>query len=212
MTGIPADTRAMRQTLVGGCLGFLLGILGTAGIAAYVIFHYLPHHGWWEVLSAALSFAHLIFLGGLGAAVATVWVLDRRHYARGAYRCWRCNRALARKVPCSCWGATRRLGPRRGRFLRHYRRRIPELLMVGAALLPAAALLILLIPVTGEKPLAVEVIIRHAALSMLAGAGLASAIMAMESFKCAKRFRLWASIFMRVLLIWGFVVLVMLAR
>src|SRR3989440_3067084 len=154
MHDVPVEIRALRRTILGGLLGFVVGFVAVAGGCLYLILHVTRPHGWTDILGNILSFAQWPFIGGLVVAAAFVQILSKWHYSHGVYRCIHCNRPLrAVGVPCSCRPRNRHPSQCRRPFLRHYRKRFPTLIMIWFAVLPLAALLRLIAPSRTDRSL-----------------------------------------------------------
>ena len=143
MAQVPPETRALRQTLLAGAVGFVGGFVVVFALMAYVIVRFgWPEERWWVVPDLLQSFFFALF-GGLLAAAAFVWLVSRSHYRAGVHRCFRCNRVLQGVgIPCVCDAAATASYRRRqrvpNRALSHYRRRLPWALLVYLLVLPIA--------------------------------------------------------------------------
>src|SRR2546421_4364888 len=92
MHDVPVEIRALRRTILGGLLGFVVGFVAVAGGCLYLILHVTRPHSWTDILGNILSFAQWPFIGGLVVAAAFVQILSKWHYSHGVYRCVHCNR------------------------------------------------------------------------------------------------------------------------
>ncbi len=213
MHDVPVETRALRRTILGGLLGFVVGFLAVAAGCFYLILHVTRPHGWADILGNILSFAQWPFIGGLAVAAAFVQILSKWHYSHGVYRCVHCNRPFcAAGVPCSCQFRSRHRPQRRRPFLRHYRKRFPTLIMIWFALFPLATLLTLVAPGRTDRSLLANLLARHGAICLTAATCIVLLNLLLEIFNLGKSFRLRSTIFVRALGVWGILMMMMLAH
>ena len=213
MHDVPVEIRALRRTILGGLLGFVVGFVAVAGGCLYLILHVTRSHGWTDIFGNILSFAQWPFIGGLVVAAAFVQILSKWHYSHGVYRCIHCNRSLrAAGVPCSCQSRSRHRPQRRRSFLRHYRKRIATMIMIWFAVLPLATLLRLVAPGRADRSLLTDLLTRHGAICLMAAACIVLLNLLLEIFRLGKSFRLRSTIFVRALGGWGILMVIALAR
>jgi hypothetical protein len=210
---LPPDTIAFRRTLVAGFAAFGGGVVLVAAGSAFVLVRYvLPGAPWTAVVHFALYAAVLAFVGGGGAAVAVMSVLDRWHHWRGVYRCVYCDRPLRRgRSPCVCWGepghpmaefyaaARKQHRPRR---LRHYRRRLGAVLATYAALVPVVVAFVALAPRRHPHGFAADVVVGHFLACALIACTIRVVSCILEALGRGRRFRLRARVFEQLFSLW----------
>ena len=112
---LPADSRAFRRELAVASIAFAVGFLVTATTLCWLIWRFAaPEAGWWDILHSAINLIPISVLGGLAMATAAVWIMTRRHYRRGIYRCPYCDRPFKdSKALCDCPAAQALRAPNR---------------------------------------------------------------------------------------------------
>ena len=214
MPAVPDDTRALRQMLAAIIGGFLGGFLLIVTLYTYAIIRYgWPAQRWW-VLPHALEGLVFAVTGGLLTAWAAMTLVTRRQHRLGMHRCFMCNRVLTYgDEPCVCDAEGRAQYRRRqrlpNRMLRHYRRRLPALLIVNVIVLLIACYAMTHPRHPRTWPIALEVILFHAVLCILL-ASLLHLIECSEGFiKRGRRLRLRIAPFIQMLVMWPAICLVL---
>jgi hypothetical protein len=200
--------QAKRREWTAGLAAFVLAAVTTAAVALYAVRTYIfPEKGWLDAIVTAFQLLFYSALSSAGIALFVMRMLERHHYASGAYRCYRCNRPLRdRGSECVCFPKERRVIHRPPRhWMRHSRKRIVSVLLTYAALVPVTLCLARLSPrpPTGLSRLA----FCHALLCVLAAAAIHLVQIVCESLHAAPRFRVRAPVFIRVLMVWPLLVL-----
>src|SRR4051794_14098607 len=95
MGGVSTEARAERQEFLAGFVGFVVSFLGVFAAGLYVLIkHVIPEEGWLSVGFAILVITVYPVIGGMSGALGSMTIVSRLNYRRGAYRCYRCGRAL----------------------------------------------------------------------------------------------------------------------
>lgn len=199
----------MRRTLAAGLLAFVAGFAACASAAGYGVARLMtPGDSWW---TAAHLAAHLLVwsaVAGLLAARVAASLAGRWYHARGAYRCWQCDRPLIYGRRCVCFGTEPpRLRPRR---LRHVRRRVLPVLIGYAAMVPIASI-VAAYAVPGGLSFAGRATAFHVLLCVLVGVLLQGTSAFLELLKRARRWRLRIDAFVPVWATWPILALAGLA-
>ena len=144
MRATSAESRAFRREWICAGVTFLVAWFGLTIGAVYVFCKYVWPEGNWLSVLTLLQLLWFSFLGAGAAALGVWWVLNVWHHWRGYYLCPYCGRSMPRKGFCNCpagqevfEGMPRPL--RRRSVWRHYRKRLPAVLLTYVALIPVAA-------------------------------------------------------------------------
>jgi hypothetical protein len=207
---LPDDTRAFRQRLLAGLLGFLLGLIALFPGVVYVVVWAARDAGWG---SAAHIGAHLTiwsFIGAMAIGCLAMIVADHIHARLGWIRCCRCGRRLgAGFIACGCdpeVGASlariKELQRRRRRHLvARSLNRVPSVVVGWLAVFPMTYLGHMALG-RGRQVSALDVVAAHIALCALVAVLGTLLVDAMKMFKFAKRLRPRALIFLSLFAVW----------
>lgn len=104
MSNLPPDTKALRQTIYVGLIAFIVGFVGVLALLGWLIASFVaPDSRWWDILHVSSGAILFSVFGGLCFAAGSIWVLNRVHYRRGAFRCPYCGGPLKGVgILCSC--------------------------------------------------------------------------------------------------------------
>jgi hypothetical protein len=134
--------RANRQLLAALLVGFLAGFLLVLTPVGWLARDEWAKRGWW-LLPDLVQFMVAAFCFGCVTAWAALTWVGRRQHRLAMYRCPMCNRVLPYgDEPCACDAEGRARYRRKqqlpNRMLRHYRRRVPWVLLTYLLVLPIA--------------------------------------------------------------------------
>ena len=207
MSRLPDQTRALRQTLAAVAGGFIGGFLVTLTLFTYAIVRFgWPEQRWW-VLPHLLQGVVFSVTCGLIVAWLAMRLVMRRQHRLGMHRCLVCNRVLPHgDEPCVCDAEGRARYRRRqrlpNRMLRHYRRRVPAVVIINAIVLLIAWYAMTRPSHPRTWPIAAEVIFFQAILCI----ALAALLHLIECFeglsKRGRRMRLRVAPFVQMLVMW----------
>jgi len=208
MSVMSAESRACRRELISGAVTFIVVGLGLAVGAVYLFWKYLWPDGRW--LSAITLLQLLLFslLGGGAAALGVMRVLNVWHHWLGYYLCPYCGRSEPRKGFCSCpavqkiyEGMPKPL--RRRSVWRHYRKRIPSILLAYAAVASIA----LAFALTARRPAGESIVFSflalHAVLCLLVALIADLWMDVLKWFGRGTRMRKRARIYIMMFALWG---------
>jgi hypothetical protein len=210
MRDVPLETRAFRQRLMAGLLGFLLGLVALLGVVVYVAILVARLEGWGRAIHLGLHLVVWSVIGAMAIAWLATAVTDRIHARLGWLRCHRCGGRLRHGLAaCACdpeWAAVLARGKvMRRRCRRHrlqrYGKRLPSVVFSWLVLLLVAYVLYISLN-HGRQPTAAELAAGHCILCGLVvvlGVLLADV---MKSFNIGKRVRPRAMAFLTVLAAW----------
>ena len=201
------ESRNLRQMVVAVFVGFSGGFILSLAVVVFVIARILwPEAGWWA-LAELVRGVFIAGFGGMVVAWAAMSLVVRRQYRLGMHRCAACDRALrAASVPCVCdaagWARYRRLQRLPNRTLRHFRRRLPVLLVIYLLVLLVAVYIALRHTRPGWWSFAADVVQGHAVLCTLVAVLLHLTDVFPGLFPRGRRLRLRVAPLVQFVVIW----------
>ena len=107
MRRFPPEPKTLRQVVLAGLAGFIIGFVGLLAIWAWVVYRYRPPEGgWWGTFQLLHMSIHIIIFAvivGLLVALVAVRFTEWLQYRLGMHHCHLCGRVLrAERIPCEC--------------------------------------------------------------------------------------------------------------
>ena len=205
------EDRAYRRRVGVLLVSFLCALPTLLAVAIYLVaIYFLPTQGWLDAIMFLLQLLPFLLAGAGGIAIGMTYVIDLPDLLRGRFRCERCGRAAGRMTGfCRCDFPAIPHRPRR--YWTHYRRRLKTVLMTHIGLV--GIVLLIMASQSGPRhyPFVIDVMIGHAALAALLGVLIHLAIALLETVDRGRRFRLRATVYGRVLVVWPLCVFVVMA-
>ena len=206
MRELDCETRALRRRLLVGLGGFAAAFVVLLALVTYAVFVYVrPEQGWLDAVMTLLGALPIVVLAAGLLAWAAMYLVELPSRLRGDYRCHRCGRPQRRLAAlCPCVAAE--FPTPKPRHWVHYRRRIKPVLLAYLAILGVVLIFLGTRTAPRSTPFVEDVIACHAVLCVLIGVMIRAADAILEFLKRGRRFRLRATVFLRVYALWPLLV------
>jgi len=197
------DAHQFRRRFAVGAIAFLFAFVGLLAAAIVILVKFaLPQQGWFETIMFFIQLLPFILAGALGIAWLATYLFELPHYLLGHYHCHLCGRTQRSwSEICPCLPEAFRVH-RKPRHWVHYRRRIKPVLMAYLGILGVVLIFLGLNTSPRPDPFVVDAITFHALLCVLVGVLVHVAVDVCEIPKLGRRFKLRATVFLRVYAIW----------